>query len=84
MRNERTDEMAERMIGAVTDATPPALRQFAVYEFGVPTGPERMHVWVSALDRRIEQLERALLDAGHRIAVLEHRLALLEDAEVRA
>lgn len=35
-------------------------------------------------DHRLEQLERALLDAGHRISVLEHRVALLEDAEVRA
>lgn len=84
MRNERTDEMAERMIDAATDTTPPTLRQFAVYDYGIPTGPERMHVWVSALDRRVEVLERALLDAGHRISVLERRVALLEDAEVRA
>ena len=33
---------------------------------------------------RVKQLERGLLDAGYRIAVLGHRIALLEDAEVRA
>ncbi len=33
--------------------------------------------------KRVEQLERGLLDAGHRISVLERRIALLEDAEVR-
>lgn len=49
--------MAERMIDAATDVTPPALRQFAVYEYGVPTGPERMHVRLWRTYWRIEQLE---------------------------
>lgn len=36
------------------------------------------------LDRRVEQLERGLLHAGHRLALVEHRIAYLEDAEMRA
>lgn len=35
-------------------------------------------------DRRVEQLERGLLDAGYRLSLAEHRIAYLEDAEVRA
>lgn len=58
---------------------PEALRQF-----DLRTAPDRLQAYCDALDRRVEVLERGLLDAGHRIAVLEHRVALLEDAEARA
>ncbi len=50
----------------------------------VRTAPDRLRAYCDALDMRVDALERALLDSGHRTAVLERRVALLEDTEVRA
>ncbi len=48
----------------------------------VRTAPDRLRAYCDALDRRVERLERGLLDAGYRLSLAEHRIAYLEDAEV--
>ena len=40
--------------------------------FDLRTAPDRLQAYCDALSGRVEQLERALIDAGHRISGLEN------------